>query len=851
MSDETKNSPESPDKSVGQVLKESLKEVVDPFIHLVKAPRSLWGINVSYALEGLVYFGILTILGKYLSEDVGLKDLHAGWVYSALTGGITLSMLFLGGVADKIGVRKAMLVSLGIMVFGRLLLAASGTFFPYGGGPASAMFVSVLAGLLLVVVGYGMYQPAAYAGVKQFTDEKTAAMGYAMIYGLMNLGAFFSGIISPPIRQAGGMVTVFWVYVGLTILAFLAVLFILTRKAEERDTVVPDKKDEEDKDKPAKPAAPIVKVPLLSARFFAYLSGCAAAVAALFYLVASSAPAPLQPQLDRIQDELRASAKALAKTSEAAKAFVTEDGKKDKDKGKSAEAAKAAQDSLARTGEQIKTSAAAILAAASEVAVPSNLPESAKVDAGAYDLLARATKLIGKGLQGVAANPEVISGLVQKDSPVAMAVRDELRSLGIVHMSLAYALVDKVDSEVVKILQKRMKLAKEEEIPLSGDTVKLIVELSGKPLPEMLTGAVEETRRTALKLADELPGIGQMLGGMLMEEARALQDASLVEGAADSDIVKELVKQRLILSSVYLIQAASPLLITELPDPEAQEAESTVREEKETENALAIEFFQARVAAEVGYIDHQRSAAASAALSPLPERLRDWGIRYGLLTLVALLFLTLLVMDLLGKRPDHPFHNSRFVFFIFVLIPVQTLFAHNWLTLPYYINRAFGGTAVGDNFEFFSNINPILIFFLAPMVAALTAKRKVYSMMIWGTLVMAVPTFLLVLPPTPTLLLTYILLMSIGEAMWQPRFLQWVAEIAPEGKTGAYMGIAQFPWFMTKVITGLYSGYFLAQYCPMVGPQDTQMMWFIYALIAMSSPVILWLAKGWMQKGVK
>ena len=137
------------------------------------------------------------------------------------------------------------------------------------------------------------------------------------------------------------------------------------------------------------------------------------------------------------------------------------------------------------------------------------------------------------------------------------------------------------------------------------------------------------------------------------------------------------------------------------------------------------------------------------------------------------------------------------------------------------------------------------------MVAALTAKRKVYSMMIWGTLVMAVPTFLLVLPPSPTMLLTYILLMSIGEAMWQPRFLQWVAEIAPEGKTGAYMGIAQFPWFMTKVITGLYSGYFIAQYCPMVGPQNTQVLWFIYALIAMSTPVALWLARGWMRRGVK
>jgi hypothetical protein len=31
-----------------------------------------------------------------------------------------------------------------------------------------------------------MYQPAAYAAVRHFTTPKTAAMGYAMLYALMN-----------------------------------------------------------------------------------------------------------------------------------------------------------------------------------------------------------------------------------------------------------------------------------------------------------------------------------------------------------------------------------------------------------------------------------------------------------------------------------------------------------------------------------------------------------------------------------------------------------------------------------------------------------------------------------------
>ena len=87
--------------------------------------------------------------------------------------------------------------------------------------------------------------------------------------------------------------------------------------------------------------------------------------------------------------------------------------------------------------------------------------------------------------------------------------------------------------------------------------------------------------------------------------------------------------------------------------------------------------------------------------------------------------------------------------------------------------------------------------------------------------------------------------------MWQPRFLAWIAEIAPRNMTGLYMGIGQFPWFVTKFITSLYSGWFLMHYAPMDVPADqlhTETLWFIYGCIAMISPVALFLAKGWMGK---
>ncbi len=519
--------------TIGEVIREASGELGSTLVAFVKAPKALWGINIPYVIEGLVYFGILTILGKYCSENVGLSDLHAGWVYSAVTAGITFAMLFLGGVCDKIGVPRTLTIAFVMFVVGRALVALSGTI-PLGHGVGSPMFLVLALGLFIYVVAYGLYQPAAYAGVKRYTSPKTAAMGYAVVYGLMNLGAFFSGFVSPAVRHRfvdifppNGLTAVFWAYTGLCVIALAVTVIILNRKTD--------------------------------------------------------------------------------------------------------------------------------------------------------------------------------------------------------------------------------------------------------------AAAVERVAREAADLADN-------------EKTTENEEETKPEGIAS--IAKPENLRFIVLASAAALSVG------------------------------------AAVAATTGRL----------AVAP-------WITYVAAVGLVALA-----VFEFLRVRPDHPFRDGRFTFFIFILIPVQTLFAHVWLTIPYYLDRAFRGSVVSQYFEFFSNINPILIFILAPIVAGLTARANVYKMMIIGTLVMALPTFLLVSGPHLVPFLAYVLMMSIGEAMWQPRFLQWIAEVAPPGKTGLYMGIGQFPWFLTKFVTGLYSGYFVATYIPRPEtglPTNTEVMWLIYGVIAMISPVALILARKWMVAGMK
>ena len=63
--------------------------------------------------------------------------------------------------------------------------------------------------------------------------------------------------------------------------------------------------------------------------------------------------------------------------------------------------------------------------------------------------------------------------------------------------------------------------------------------------------------------------------------------------------------------------------------------------------------------------------------------------------------------------------------------------------------------------------------------------------------------------------------------------------------------MARLPWFLTKVIVPLYSGFFLDRFCPKEGAIHAETMWLTCGLIAMFSSVLLVIAKSWVAKGLK
>lgn len=189
--------------------------------------------------------------------------------------------------------------------------------------------------------------------------------------------------------------------------------------------------------------------------------------------------------------------------------------------------------------------------------------------------------------------------------------------------------------------------------------------------------------------------------------------------------------------------------------------------------------------------------------------------------------------------------EPRFAFFIFILVPVRMLFAHQWLTLPGYVFRCFD-QVVKDHFEWINVINPAIVAILTPIIAIFTVRMKVIDIMILGTAISAGVTFVLVPAPNLYLLLFYLTVFSIGEAIWAARFFEYVSSLARPGETGAYMGVANLPWFVAKLVTGTFSGTLLARYIPEHGAQQPGELWLLYGVIAVISPIGLIVARRWI-----
>jgi POT family proton-dependent oligopeptide transporter len=182
----------------------------------------------------------------------------------------------------------------------------------------------------------------------------------------------------------------------------------------------------------------------------------------------------------------------------------------------------------------------------------------------------------------------------------------------------------------------------------------------------------------------------------------------------------------------------------------------------------------------------------------------------------------------------------KFVYVIILLMGVRIVYRHLDATFPKYMMREFGKDIMYGSII---AINPFLIVILIPIFAPLSYQFSAYSQITFGAFITSLSPFFLVLGPHLYNSVMFVVILSIGEALWSPRLYEYTIFITEKGREGIYMALASSPMFIATLMTGATSGFFLETFCPEKGPKESWKMWLLIGLITLTSPILLFLLK--------
>lgn len=155
-------------------------------------PRGLVVLFLTEMWEKFSFYGMKALLIYYMIRHLQFPQADASLIYGAYTGGVYLTPIFGGYIADRwLGRRRAILIGGTLMALGHFVLAFESAFF---------------AALLLIALGNGLFLPNLPSQVGDLYDDNDPRRGgsYNIYYVGVNLGALLAPLVCGTLGEVYG-----------------------------------------------------------------------------------------------------------------------------------------------------------------------------------------------------------------------------------------------------------------------------------------------------------------------------------------------------------------------------------------------------------------------------------------------------------------------------------------------------------------------------------------------------------------------------------------------------------------------------------------------------------------------
>ncbi len=218
-------------------------------------PRTFWVANTMELFERWAWYGLFNVLAIYLtaSKDtgaLGFTQEEKGSMMGIVTAILYFLPVITGSIADKLGYKKVLLLSFGILSTGYLMM---GYLTDYS---------LVFAAFFYIAIGGALFKPVISATIAKTTNETNSSIGFGIFYMMVNIGALIGPFIASKMRELSWN-NVFYLSAGIIMINFVLVLFFYKEPARE--------KNEESIKKAVLQAFKNIFIALKDVRFFLFL----------------------------------------------------------------------------------------------------------------------------------------------------------------------------------------------------------------------------------------------------------------------------------------------------------------------------------------------------------------------------------------------------------------------------------------------------------------------------------------------------------------------------------------------------------------------------------------------------